>query len=87
MDCEGRVWRAHWGGHRITCFSLHGEWLGVIPMPMPQVTSSVFGNSALSTLHITTAVRNPDFAEHPLAGVLFRIFTPTTGFASPPFVD
>ena len=85
VDCAGRVWLAHWGGSRITCFNPQGERLGVIPLPVPQVTSCAFGGSDLSTLYITTAARRLDFAEHPLAGALFRIPTQASGFASPAF--
>ena len=39
----------------------------------------------LSTLYITTAARNLDMNEHPLAGALFRVQTNTAGLASPSF--
>ena len=85
VDCEGRVWLAHWGGSRVTCFSPQGERLGVIAMPVPQVTSCAFGGPDLSTIYITTAARNLSLAEYPLAGALFRIPAKTTGVASPAF--
>jgi len=85
VDSTGRVWLAHWGGSRITCFSPAGERLSVIPLPVPQVTSCAFGGPDLSTLYITTAARSLDSSTHPLAGALFRVSTSTTGLASSAF--
>jgi len=85
VDNENRVWLAHWGGSRITCFSPQGERIGTVQLPVPQVTSCTFGGEDLSTLYITTAARNLDLNEYPLAGALFRISTKTMGLASPAF--
>ena len=85
VDNENRVWLAHWGGSRITCFSPQGERIGTVQLPVPQVTSCTFGGEDLSTLYITTAARNLDLNEYPLAGALFRISTKTIGLASPAF--
>jgi sugar lactone lactonase YvrE len=85
VDNENRVWLAHWGGSRVTCFSPHGERIGTVQLPVPQVTSCTFGGPDLSTLYITTAARNLNFDEYPLAGALFRVPTKTTGSSSPAF--
>ncbi|MDG2063663.1 MAG: SMP-30/gluconolactonase/LRE family protein, partial [SAR324 cluster bacterium] len=85
VDNENRVWLAHWGGGRISCFSPQGERLGVVELPVPQITSCAFGGSDLSTLYITTAARNLNLKEYPLAGALFKVDTKTSGFASPAF--
>jgi len=85
VDNENRVWLAHWGGSRITCFSPQGERIGTVQLPVPRVTSCTFGGEDLSTLYITTAARNLDLNEYPLAGALFRISTKTMGLASPAF--
>ena len=85
VDIENRVWLAHWGGSRVTCFSMDGNCIGYIPLPVPQVTSCAFGGPDLSTLYITTAARNLSINEFPLAGSLFRIKTKTKGEASPSF--
>lgn len=85
MDVENRVWLAHWGGARITCFSPEGERIGRVNLPVPQVTSCCFGGPDMSTLYITTAARNLDMNEFPLAGALFRVQTQTEGEASPAF--
>ena len=85
VDVENRVWLAHWGGARITCFSPEGERIGRVNLPVPQVTSCCFGGPDMSTLYITTAARNLDMNEFPLAGALFRVQTQTEGEASPAF--
>jgi Gluconolactonase len=66
-------------------FSPDGKRVGHIALPVPQVTSCAFGGPHLSTLYITTAARNLDMNEYPLAGSLFRIKTKTKGAASPSF--
>ena len=85
VDNENRVWLAHWGGARVTCFSPEGNRIGFIQLPVPQITSCAFGGPDLSTLYITSAARNLDFNVFPQAGALFRVETKTTGFASPCF--
>ena len=85
VDIENRVWLAHWGGARVTCFSPNGERIGHLALPVSQVTSCAFGGPDLSTLYITTAARNMDMNEHPLAGALFRVQTKTAGAASASF--
>ena len=85
MDIENRVWLAHWGGARVTCFSPDGKRIGHLALPVPQVTSCAFGGPDLTTLYITTAARNMDMKEYPLAGALFRVQTKTAGAASPLF--
>jgi len=85
VDNEERVWLAHWGGSRVSCFNPKGEILGYIQLSVPQITSCAFGGADLSTLYITSASRNLDLEEYPLAGALFRVKTNTKGFASPSF--
>ena len=85
VDIENRIWLAHWGGARVTCFSPDGKRIGRINLPVPQVTSCAFGGPDLSTLYITTAARTLDMDEFPLAGSLFRVPTKTAGAASPFF--
>jgi len=85
VDNENRVWLAHWGGARVSCFSPNGEIMGCIRLPVPQITSCAFGGPDLSTLYITSASRNLNLDEFPQAGALFRIQTNTTGFATPFF--
>ena len=85
VDIKNCICLAHWGGGCITCFSPQGKRLGVLQLPVPQITSCVFGGPDLSTLYITTAARNLNLEEYPLAGAIFRVDTKTNGFASPAF--
>ena len=85
VDIENRVWLAHWGGARVSCFSPQAELLGTVKLPVPQITSCAFGGRDLSTLYITTAARNLNLDENPLAGGLFKVETKTKGFVSPAF--
>ena len=85
VDNKNRVWLAHWGGARVSCFNPNGDILGFVQLPVPQITSCAFGGSDLSTLYITSASRNLDLYKFPLAGALFRVKTNTTGFATPHF--
>ncbi len=85
VDDENCVWLAHWGGSRLTRFFPDGTIDGVLEMPVPQVTSCAFGGPDMNLLFITTAARNLDLAEYPLAGGLFCATTSVTGQASPRF--
>lgn len=85
VDDENCVWLAHWGGSRLTRFFPDGSVDGILEMPVPQVTSCAFGGADRNLLFITTAARNLDLAEFPLAGGLFCAKTSVTGQASPSF--
>ncbi len=85
VDDESCVWLAHWGGSRLTRFFPDGTVDGILEMPVPQVTSCAFGGANRNLLFITTAARNLDPAEFPLAGGLFCAKTAVTGQASPSF--
>ena len=82
VDCEGFVWLAHWGGSRITRFAPDGSIDGILEMPVPQVTSCAFGGPDMNLLFITTAARNLDLDQYPLAGGVFCAKTSVTGEAS-----
>ena len=85
VDDENGVWLAHWGGSRITRFFPDGSIDGILEMPVPQVTSCAFGGPDRNLLFITTAARNLDLGEFPLAGGVFCVKTSITGQASPSF--
>ena len=85
VDDENAVWLAHWGGSRITRFLPDGTIDGILEMPVPQVTSCAFGGPDRNLLFITTAARNLDLNEFPLAGGVFCAKTSVTGQASPRF--
>ncbi|WUR14988.1 SMP-30/gluconolactonase/LRE family protein [[Empedobacter] haloabium] len=76
VDSEGCVWIAQWGGGRVCRYSLAGELLTTIPMPVAQPSSVAFGGPDLKTLYITSAWQGYDDARKaadPLAGALFSV--------------
>ena len=83
-DTLGRVWIAHWGGSRVSCFGPDGAFLAVIPLPVSQVTSCAFGGDQRQTLYVTSArtgLAADQLAVEPLAGGLFAIETSAQGLA------
>ena len=89
-DSEDCLWVAHFGGARITRYSPAGEILGVIPLPVPNITSCTFAGENLDTLYITTAataLSEADLAKYPLAGSFFRCEPGVTGLPTPLFGD
>ena len=85
VDDENAVWLAHWAGSRITRFLPDGTIDGILEIPVPQVTSCAFGGPDRNLLFITTAARDLDLNEFPLAGGVFCAKTSVTGQASPRF--
>ena len=85
VDDENAVWLAHWAGSRITRFLPDGSIDGILEIPVPQVTSCAFGGPDRNLLFITTAARDLDLNEFPLAGGVFCAKTKVTGQASPRF--
>jgi sugar lactone lactonase YvrE len=78
-DVEGRLWIAHWGGGRVSCFSADGQLERSIALPASQITSCAFGGEAFDRLFVTSAAHG---AEHePLAGALFEVDSGTRGTA------
>jgi sugar lactone lactonase YvrE len=88
VDAEGALWSCHWGGWRIKRYAPDGEVLGVVPFPVPQVTSCTFGGLELRTLFVTTAAVELDpetRREAPQAGGLFALETAVAGLPEPRF--
>lgn len=81
LDAEGHLWVCHYGASRITRFSPKGEIERILPVPTRFVTKCAFGGPDLSTLYITTALRDGDPAIDPMAGHLFAVETEFRGFA------
>jgi sugar lactone lactonase YvrE len=75
VDAEGRLWIAHWDGHRVSRWDPHeGRLLSEIPLPVARVTSCAFGGPNLDRLYITTARHggtDEQLSEQPHAGSLF----------------
>jgi D-xylonolactonase len=88
VDSENCIWICHFGGSRITRFSPEGDFLQVIPMPVPNITSCTFAGPELDTLYITTArisMTDEALKQYPLAGSLFSIKPGVTGLPTPQF--
>jgi sugar lactone lactonase YvrE len=82
VDSDGCIWVAHWDGGRVTRFSVQGERLEVIRLPVRRVTSVAFGGVELKTLFITTARYGLDEAQlsaAPQSGGLFSVQTQVPG--------
>jgi xylono-1,5-lactonase len=74
VDCDGRLWVAHFGGARVTAFTPSGTIDRVLHVPAPNVTTCAFGGSDGSTLFISTSrtwMTDAQLRESPLAGSLF----------------
>ena len=75
VDVEGAVWVALWPGWSVRRYLADGTLDAILPVPVGQVSSCVFGGPALDTLYITSAwstLSDADRAAQPLAGGLFR---------------
>lgn len=75
VDIEGAVWVALWPGWSVRRYLADGTLDAIIPLPVAQVSSCVFGGAALDVLFITsawTSLSDEDRAAQPLAGALFR---------------
>ncbi|HLW23898.1 MAG TPA: SMP-30/gluconolactonase/LRE family protein [Steroidobacteraceae bacterium] len=74
VDCDGRLWVAHFGGSRVTAFTPQGKIDRVLRVAAPNVTSCTFGGTDGSTLFISTSrtwMTEAQLLEFPLAGGLF----------------
>jgi sugar lactone lactonase YvrE len=82
VDVEGAVWVALWPGWSVRRYLADGTLDAILPVPVAQVSSCVFGGTALDELFITTAWTNlsdDERAAQPHAGSLFRARVGTRG--------
>jgi len=82
VDCDGRLWVAHFGGARVTAFKPDGKTDAVVYVPAPNVTTCAFGGTNGATLFITTSrtwMTEAQLSEAPLAGGLFAYEGLATG--------
>ena len=88
MDQDGKLWVAHYGGFGVYCWDPeNGKLLKKIVLPVPNVTSCVFGGENLDHLLITTARENlteAQLKEYPESGDAFLVKTNTQGFLPNP---
>jgi sugar lactone lactonase YvrE len=89
IDEQGKLWIALWGGWAVSRWDpLTGGCIGMIDLPVSQVTSCVFGGDNLSDLYITSArlgLGRKKRMEQPLAGSVFKISIP--GLRGLPAID
>jgi sugar lactone lactonase YvrE len=55
LDAEGYLWNCRWGGSCIIRYDPNGGIDRIIPVPVTQPTSCVFGGEDLRTLYVTSA--------------------------------
>lgn len=82
VDAEGCVWTALWGGWGVRRYSPAGDLVGVVRLPVANVTKIAFGGDDHSTAYVTTAWGDLTPAEReaqPLAGRLFSFASGTRG--------
>ncbi|MEC9341692.1 MAG: SMP-30/gluconolactonase/LRE family protein [Pseudomonadota bacterium] len=88
-DEEGMLWIAHFFGGKVTRWNpATGEMIGLIQLPVGNVTSCVFGGADLADLYITTASLLLDEAgrqAQPEAGGVFVARPGVRGVPSHPF--
>jgi sugar lactone lactonase YvrE len=84
IDVEGKLWVAHYGGNGVYRWDpKNGEMVEKITLPVPNVTSCVFGGENLDHLLITTARENlnqAQLSQYPESGDVFLVKTNTRGF-------
>jgi sugar lactone lactonase YvrE len=83
IDEEGMLWIAYWDGFGVYRWDpVNGKLLDKITLPVPQVSSCVFGGNELNYLFITTARENMSDAElqkYPDSGNVFIAETKVKG--------
>lgn len=82
VDVDGAVWVALWPGWSVRRYLADGTLDAILPLPVGEVSSCVFGGPSLDELFITTAwstLSDEQRAAQPLAGSLFRASVGTRG--------
>jgi len=82
VDVDGAVWVALWPGWSVRRYLADGTLDAIVPLPVAEVSSCVFGGPSLDELFITTAwstLSDEQRAAQPLAGSLFRASVGTRG--------
>ena len=84
IDQEDNLWIAHYGGSGVFCWNPRtGKLLDKIELPVPHITSCVFGGENLDYLLITTASENlneTQLTAYPESGDVFIVKTNTRGY-------
>ncbi len=90
IDSEGKLWIAHWAGHRISRWDPDSKKkIDEVILPAKNITSCVFGGKNLDKLYVTSAklTENQDPDPDDLGGSLFVIDTGIKGSETYQFDD
>ena len=85
VDADGCVWVAMRGGGVLRRFTPDGHQDAVLPVPVSQPTSCVFGGPGFTDLYVTTAsdgLTESERTAQPLAGRLLRVSPGPAGLPS-----
>jgi len=85
VDDQGRIWLGMWRGSQVQCIAPTGELLGVVRVPVPNVTAAAFVGPRRDRLLITTARDGLDEAgrgDFPLSGRMFIADVGAVGVAT-----
>lgn len=85
VDACGRLWVALWGGAGVRCYTLGGELVEHVSLPVELVTACTFGGPGLDELFITTSRQGLPDGEQPEAGAVFRHRPGVRGLPPHPF--
>lgn len=73
VDADGHVWIAHWGGSRVCRYTPDAVLDRTIELPALQITSCTFAGPELDRMFVTSAAKERNRNEEPLAGSLFEV--------------
>jgi sugar lactone lactonase YvrE len=88
VDAEGCIWVALHGGWGLNRYSLAGELVAEVRLPVAKITSCCFGGPELRDLYVTTrreGLSDAERAAQPLAGALLRLDVGVAGLPTHPF--
>lgn len=83
IDENDNLWIAHWGGFCVRQWnSKTGRVMNVVELPVPHVTSCIFGGTNFDELYITSArsgLSKKELLKYPLSGGVFKVKTGSVG--------
>jgi sugar lactone lactonase YvrE len=88
VDEEGCIWLAFWGASSLRRFDPSGRVVGIVDLPVSQVTSCAFGEDDHSDLYVTSArggLSPERLRDEPHAGAVFLLQPGVRGLPQSPF--